>query len=184
MKVKKKPNHYVDNNELLKAMMSYKKELQKAKKNGIQTPAIPSYIGECIMKISTHLAYRPNFLNYTFRDEMVSDGIENCLKYIENFDHKKSLNPFAYFTQIIFYAFVRRIQKEKKYLYTKYVATSIAEITNMTTGRQEADDSVHKNDLQYGEWTQEQMLRFMEDFERTKRRKKRVIGPTEENTSR
>ena len=74
------------------------------------------------MKIATHLSYKPNFINYTFREEMSSD-VENCLQYIDNFNPDKSRNPFAYFTQIIYFAFLRRIQKEKKYLYTKYKAS-------------------------------------------------------------
>ena len=68
------------------------------------------------LKIATHLSYKPNFVNYMFRDDMISDGIENCVQYIHNFDPAKSKNPFAYFTQIIHYAFLRRIQKEKKQL--------------------------------------------------------------------
>jgi len=68
------------------------------------------------LKIATHLSYKPNFVNYMFREDMISDGIENCVQYIHNFDPEKSKNPFAYFTQIIHYAFLRRIQKEKKQL--------------------------------------------------------------------
>ena len=77
-------------------------------------PPVSNYLGECFLKIANHLSYRPNFINYTYRDDMISDGIENCLQYIHNFDPEKSKNPFAYFTQIIYYAFIRRIQKEKK----------------------------------------------------------------------
>ena len=77
-------------------------------------PPVTNYIGECFLKIANGLSYRPNFINYTYRSEMVSDGIENCLQYIHNFDPEKSKNPFAYFTQIIYYAFLRRIQKEKE----------------------------------------------------------------------
>ena len=69
-----------------------------------------------VFKIANGLSYRPNFINYTYRQEMISDGIENCLQYIHNFDPEKSKNPFAYFTQIIYYAFIRRIQKEKNNL--------------------------------------------------------------------
>ena len=79
-------------------------------------PRITNYLGECFLKIATHLSYKPNFVNYMFRDDMISDGIENCVQYIHNFNPEKSRNPFAYFTQIIHYAFLRRIQKEKKQL--------------------------------------------------------------------
>ncbi len=109
---KKNPEYYVNNKEFLEAIIVYKKKL---KENTNSTkPRIPSYIGECFLKIATHLSYKPNFVNYTFRDDMISDGVENCIQYINNFDPDKSQNPFAYFTQIIYYAFLRRIQKEKK----------------------------------------------------------------------
>tara|TARA_B100000424_G_C22909806_1_gene484020 strand:+ start:725 stop:1249 length:525 start_codon:yes stop_codon:yes gene_type:complete len=110
-----KGEHYVDNKVFLQAMVEWKKE---CKEKGEQVP-VTNYIGECFYKIATHLSYRPNFINYTYRDEMISDGIENCLQYVNNFDPEKSKNPFAYFTQIIYYAFLRRIQKEKKQSHVK-----------------------------------------------------------------
>lgn len=106
--------HYVNNADFLKAIREYKSLVQDAENVGDPKPRVSNYIGECILKIANHLSYKPNFINYTFRDEMISDGIENCLMYIDNFDPDKSSNPFAYFTQIIYYAFIRRIQKEKK----------------------------------------------------------------------
>ena len=111
---KKKSEHYVNNKEFLAAMVEYKKTVDKAQKAGKKNPRVPDYVGECFLKIANHLSYRPNFINYTFRDDMISDGIENCLQYMYNFNPDKSKNPFAYFTQIIYYAFIRRIQKEKK----------------------------------------------------------------------
>ena len=113
---KQKKPHYVDNKEFLRAMVEWK---DNCKEEGEQLP-VTNYIGECFLKIATHLSYRPNFINYTYRDEMISDGIENCLQYVNNFNPEKSNNPFAYFTQIIYYAFLRRIEKEKKQLYIKY----------------------------------------------------------------
>ena len=82
-------------------------------------PPIPNYIGDCFLKIATHLSFKPNFVNYMFKDDMICDGIENCVQYIHNFNPEKSQNPFAYFTQIIHYAFLRRIQKEKKQIEIK-----------------------------------------------------------------
>ena len=111
---KKKSEHYVNNKEFLAAMVEYKKLVNKAKREGRKDPRVPDYIGECFLKIANHLSYRPNFINYTYRDDMISDGIENCLQYLNNFNPDTSNNPFAYFTQIIYYAFIRRIQKEKK----------------------------------------------------------------------
>lgn len=118
-----KQKHYINNADFLQALIEYKDKTIEAKKNKSAPPAIPNYIGECFMKIAEGLSHKPNFINYTYRDEMISDGIENCLMYFDNFDPAKSKNPFAYFTQIIYYAFLRRIQKEKKQLYVKYKAT-------------------------------------------------------------
>ena len=118
-----KQKHYINNEDFLKALVDYKTACQEAKLIGKSEPKIPNYIGECWMKIAEGLSHKPNFINYTYRDEMISDGIENCLMYFNNFDPSKSKNPFAYFTQIIYYAFLRRIQKEKKQLYVKYKAT-------------------------------------------------------------
>ena len=128
IKTKKRSEHYVNNKELLEALVVYRNKVEEHfyKKNGRKPtkedrskhwegkPPIPNYLGECFLKIATHLSYKPNFVNYMFREDMICDGIENCVQYIHNFDPSKSTNPFAYFTQIIHYAFLRRIQKEKK----------------------------------------------------------------------
>ena len=116
---KAKGEHYVNNKEFLEAMVAWGEKCAEAKQNGKEQPPVTNYIGECFLKIATHLSYRPNFINYTYRDEMISDGIENCLQYVANFNPEKSKNPFAYFTQIIYYAFLRRIQKEKKQTHVK-----------------------------------------------------------------
>ena len=116
---KKKSEHYVNNKELLGALIDYRAEVAVAKAKDLPKPRISNYLGECFLKIATHLSYKPNFVNYMFRDDMISDGIENCVQYIHNFDPAKSKNPIAYFTQIIHYAFLRRIQKEKKQLEIK-----------------------------------------------------------------
>ena len=113
---KKKSEHYVNNKEFLEALIVYRAKVENAKENELPKPRITNYLGECFLKIATHLSYKPNFVNYMFREDMISDGIENCVQYIYNFDPAKSKNPFAYFTQIVHYAFLRRIQKEKKQL--------------------------------------------------------------------
>ena len=113
---RKKSEHYVNNKELLEALIVYREKVAIAKEKELPNPRITNYLGSCFLKIATHLSYKPNFVNYMFRDDMISDGIENCVQYIHNFDPEKSRNPFAYFTQIIHYAFLRRIQKEKKQL--------------------------------------------------------------------
>ena len=111
--------HYVNNADFCAALVVYRQQVEQAKLAGKEKPQVSNYIGECILKIATHLSYKPNFINYSYRDDMILDGIENCIQYIDNFDPTKSNNPFAYFTQIIYYAFLRRIQKEKKQAYIK-----------------------------------------------------------------
>ncbi len=132
-RTKKKSEHYVNNKEFLQAMIEYKDRCDKADKRKRKKPPVTNYIGECFLKIANHLSYRPNFINYTFRDDMISDGIENCLQYLNNFNPKKSNNPFAYFTQIIYYAFIRRIQKEKKQSNIKYKMIEQAGIDEFDT---------------------------------------------------
>jgi len=134
---KKKSEHYVNNKQLLEALIVYREKVAHAKENDLPKPRITNYLGECFLKIATHLSYKPNFVNYMFRDDMISDGIENCVQYIHNFDPEKSRNPFAYFTQIIHYAFLRRIQKEKKQLdiKTKIIERSgFDEVMNVDDG--------------------------------------------------
>ena len=116
---RKKTEYYVNNKEFLAAITDYRQKVHAAKEAGKPRPRVTNYLGECFLKIATHLSYKPNFVNYMFREDMISDGIENCVQYIHNFDPEKSKNPFAYFTQIIHYAFLRRIQKEKKQLEIK-----------------------------------------------------------------
>lgn len=119
MATDKTSKHYIDNKKFYTAIIQYKKSVDEAKTNNEQPPRIPPYIGECLYKIATRLSMKPNFIGYTFKDEMVSDGLENCINYLDNFNPEKSDNPFAYFTQIIWFAFLRRINKEKKHLYIK-----------------------------------------------------------------
>ena len=132
------PAHYVDNKKFLSALLDYKKDIDLAVAAGVEIPQVPDYIGECFIKIATHLSYKSNFINYTFRDDMISDGIENCLTAAAKFDPTKSSNPFAYYTQIIYFAFIRRIQKEKKHQATKY---KIIENLDLDSIIQQNDDS-------------------------------------------
>ncbi len=119
MTKRKRSEHYVNNKEFLAALIAYREDREIAEAKGLPRPVIPRYIGECFLKIATHLSFKPNFVNYMFKDDMVSDGIENCVQYIHNFNPEKSQNPFAYFTQITHYAFLRRIQREKRQLEIK-----------------------------------------------------------------
>jgi hypothetical protein len=116
---RKRSEHYVNNKEFLAALIKYREDKEIAEIKGLPKPVIPRYIGECFLKIANHLSFKPNFVNYMFKEDMISDGIENCVQYIHNFNPEKSQNPFAYFTQIIHYAFLRRIQREKRQLEIK-----------------------------------------------------------------
>ena len=110
----KKKQHYVDNKKFLDELVRYKERVEIAELRGKPKPLVNNYIGDCFLKIATHLSYRPNFINYMYKDDMICDGVENCIQYIDNFNPEKSKNHFAYFTQIVYYAFLRRIAKEKR----------------------------------------------------------------------
>lgn len=115
-----KTSHYIDNKVFLEALIDHRKKVDYHIANNLPKPIVSNYLGECFIKIATHLSYKANFINYTYKDDMISDGIENCLTAVEKFDPSKSVNPFAYYTQIVYFAFVRRIQKEKKQQAAKY----------------------------------------------------------------
>ena len=125
-----KKRNYVNNKDLLAALIAYRAAVAEAEEGGEDKPQVPDYIGKCIMMIAQRLATRPNFSGYMYKEEMISDGIENCLQYIHNFNPEKSQNPFAYFTQIIWYAFLRRISKEKKQMYIKFKASQRQTLEN------------------------------------------------------
>ena len=162
----KKTNHYINNADFLKALVDYKELCDTAEKEKKPEPPIPNYIGECFLKIADHLSRKPNFVSYSFRDEMISDGIENCLMYFKNFDPIKSKNPFAYFTQIIYYAFLRRIMKEKKQLYVKYKATEQIGILDEFEMLEDSDGNYRQFELY------DNISEFIHNFEENKRKKK------------
>jgi hypothetical protein len=167
-----KPNHYVSNDEFYKAIVEYKAKVREAENQALPKPAITHYIGDCLIKIATKLSYSPNFINYTFRDEMIADGLENCINYFHNFDPDKSTNPFSYFTQIIYYAFLRRIQKEKKYLYVKHKATQQKMISHELMNIQELDE-LGEFDIEINDYTSnDYMNNFIEQFEASALKKK------------
>jgi len=150
--------NYVNNPDLLAALIDYKALCKEAEDAGDKNPQVPEYIGKCILLIATRLATKPNFSGYSYKEEMISDGIENCLMYIHNFDPEKSSNPFAYFTQIIWFAFLRRIQKEKKQTYIKFKASQ-----NMLTQSILQDSDAQT--IQMNE-PPEYIRRFIDDFEK------------------
>ena len=159
-----KKRNYVNNPDLLQALIDYREACKEAEDSGDKIPQVPEYIGKCILLIAQRLATKPNFSGYSYKEEMISDGIENCLQYIHNFDPEKSSNPFAYFTQIIWFAFLRRIQKEKKQTYIKFKASQ-----NMLT--QSLIEDSNEDPIQMYE-PPEYMSEFIEDFENKIKNKK------------
>ena len=165
---KKTKRNYINNNEFLEAIKSYKKLCLEAEDSGDDAPRIPNYIGECIFKISTRLASRPNFSGYTYKDDMISDGLENAIQALGNFDPEKSSNPFAYFSQIIWYAFLRRIDKEKKQLYIKHKVIENSVIHGTAVDKNDGDSG----DAAFIDLNNEYMNNFVQNFEDTMERKK------------
>jgi hypothetical protein len=168
--------NYVDNQRFLEEMISFQKGIAVAKENSTELPQCPEYIGECFLKIAQRLSFRPNFINYAFREEMISDGIENCIQYMNNFNPEKSKNPFAYFTQIIYYAFIRRIQKEKKQLYIKYKTMD----NHASLGDNvELSSNDKPENYVFETMTNDQkvnMYDFISNFEESKKAKKKVVA--------
>lgn len=116
---KREGEHYVNNREFSQCVVDYVNSVKKAKTENTEIPRITEYIGRCFLRIAEGLSHKPNFIRYTYREEMVMDGVENCIKAIMNYNVEAatrtgSPNAFAYFTQINYYAFIRRIMKEKK----------------------------------------------------------------------
>jgi hypothetical protein len=122
--------HYVNNKTLYEHMVKFKEKTELAKSQGRQLPQIPNYVGECFLLICNKLSTKPNFMGYSYRDEMIADAIENCVSAAHSFDPTKSTNPFAYFTQIAWNAFIRRISKEKKQSYIKHKNFEMSGIIN------------------------------------------------------
>lgn len=163
-----KNRHYVNNADFLASLIDYKERCKIAQEKNKEDPPIPNYVGECFLKIAEHLSRKPNFVSYSFRDEMISDGIENCIQYFRNFDETKSKNPFAYFTQIIYFAFLRRITKEKKQLYVKYKATQMFGMLDEGEMYEDVDGHMKQFELY------DNIAEFIETFEDAKEKKKKT----------
>ena len=163
--------HYVDNAVFLEAMIEYKRQYHISKENDEDLPIISEYLGSVFLKIAQRLSFRPNFINYAFKDDMISDGIENCLHYIHNFNPEKSTNPFAYFTQIIYYAFIRRIQKEKKQLYIKFKSMQNYEISPEYVNYMDYDEDFKAaSDFKNSDF-RVMVDEFVDNFEKSKKKK-------------
>lgn len=163
--VQQHSNHYVDNKKLQQAMVEYIGACNEAAAAGLPRPRVPEYIGACILKISTKFSYSAkysaNFVGYPFREDMVMDGVETCIRYCHNYDPVNFQNPLAYFTQTIYYAFLNRIQKEKKYLYVKFKA-----VQNQREHGIMADSQEHEELASFGVDIQENN-EYMNDYIRS-----------------
>ena len=116
---RKKSIHYVNNAQFSQAVVDYVGKLEECRNEEISLPKVPDYIAQCFLRIAEGLSHKANFIRYTYREEMVMDAVENCLKAISNYNLEAATrtgkpNAFAYFTQITWFAFLRRITKEKK----------------------------------------------------------------------
>lgn len=129
---------YIDNTKFYEAIVERKVLLKQAEEKGLPKPQISNYLGECIVLIATKLASKGNFNGYSYKDEMISDGIENCIVYFDKFDSVNYKNPFAYFTQIIYFAYLRRIGKEKQQFLLKHKI--IQSVGNKVMDLQDHDD--------------------------------------------
>lgn len=173
-----KKKNYVNNAEFYEAMVEYKKRVKEAEDCGDSPPEIPNYIGECIYQIANRLSRKPNFMNYSYRDDMISDGLENAIMAINNFDPEKSKNPFAYFTQIIYFAFLRRIQKEKKQLYVKHKVIENSVLTDTAVERNGVDNV---GDAAFIDLDNEYMADFVESYEQSMKKKRDKSKGEKEN---
>ena len=162
-------SHYVDNKEFLAEMIKWKKKYNAAEDSGRKKPPVSNYIAESFLKIAEHLSHRPNFINYPFREDMIGDGVENCILYAHNFDPKKSSNPFSYFTQIIYYAFLRRIEKEKKQSFIKYKCLQMKDIDGKFVDWMKSDPDAGS----YTEFLQKHFSLSENDLEKLEPKKKK-----------
>jgi hypothetical protein len=150
--------NYINNKDFLAALVAYKKKKIEYEAAGKPEPRIPEYIGRCFMKIADNLSTKGNFVNYPFKQDMISDGLENCVKYMHNFNPEKSPNAFAYFTRIIWNAFILRIGKEKKELYVKYKTHE----NNILAGMGDFGDRENTTDVKFTD----NVNSFITDFEK------------------
>lgn len=162
-----KKNQYVDNKKLYDALVEWLKDRKACQKAKLNNPPLPDYVGECILLMAKRLAQKGNFVNYTFKDDMIGDAMESCLRYLHNFNPAKSTNAFAYVTQILHNAFVRRIQRERRNSYTKAMLISHG---MHSYDVQDGDDTEYTNT--YVDFLQENVTDVIEKFESAKQRKK------------
>jgi DNA-directed RNA polymerase specialized sigma24 family protein len=162
-----KVKNYINNKTLYGAMIHYKNDVKEADTKGVERPIVPKYIGESILLICNNLAKKPNFSGYTYKQDMISDGIMDCISAVDNFNPDKTNNPFAYFTQIAWNAFLRRIQKEKKQTYIKH-----KNFENSHLFSEIVEDSNHAMHLKANEYSSDIVRSFEDKLTKTKKASK------------
>jgi hypothetical protein len=162
-------NEYVNNKQFLEALIEYKQSITEATNSSLPKPRVPEYIGECILKITENIARRPNFSGYTFKEDMIGDAIENCLLYLHNFDETSSKNPFGYFSKIIWYAFLRRIEEESTETYVKFKSLEASPL--FTNHKMESKKFVNLNKTVLNENTSHIIEKYEEKLIKRKKAK-------------
>lgn len=161
-------NNYVDNDKFLEAIVDRKTTLKQCRKLKIPKPPLSNYIGSCILLIAQNLSHLPRFKDYSYREEMIGDAVENCIKYFDNFNLKYK-NPHAYFTQISYYAFIRRIKKENDILYAKYkIHEQVGVLGSM--------EGVNEDNMSSQFQVYENIVEFIENYEKKKEEKKQKLA--------
>ena len=179
----KNSNHYVDNKVLTEVLTTWSKAAKAAARKKLPQPRIPEYVAECMLKIANRLSAKPGFTNYTYKEDMVGDALESCLRYIHNFNPAKSKNAFAYITQIVHNAFIRRIQKEQK---QTYVRMKIVQDTSVS-------DSFHTQNGDFGKYSnsyvsylhennKEEVITKFENWQDTRREKAKARAKTRQQS--
>jgi DNA-directed RNA polymerase specialized sigma subunit len=158
-----KKRNYVNNKTLYGVIIHYRNDLKESIKKKVDKPIVPQYIGEAIILICNNLAKKPNFSGYTYKEDMINDGIMDCIAAVDNFDPDKTNNPFAYFTQIAWNAFVRRIHKEKKQTYIKHKNYENTFLLD------KFEEVTHATQLKSNEYSAEIVKSFEEKLTKTKK---------------
>ena len=165
--------HYVDNAKFLEEIKKHEAKVKEAKAEGKPIPKLNNYLGECIWRIANRLASLPCFYGYSFREEMIGDGIENCILYFDRFNSDLYDNPFSYYTQIIKWAFFRRIAKEER---NRYIIYKNFEVSMLQNGVMDTDE----NDNLISVPMYDNILVFIKAYEE-KEAKKKLKKQTKEN---
>lgn len=175
MNKKRVSANYINNAQFYQAMKDYLASCKEAEEMDDPYPIVPNYIGECFYKIATRLASRPNFYSYSYKEEMIGDAIENCIHYVKSFNPDKSTNPFSYFTQVSWNAFIGRINKEKKQQYVKYKSMEHMVINNSNFAQQ-VSDVPHIITPEFHENAQSFIGSFEENIEKAKQKKEEKLA--------